>query len=194
MRYILSFGYINFLILGYTFQLCPTLLGARGAWGAGGQTLLVGEEDRGVHQQGASPDTPGYNEKEGDDLERPFAEPPMSLRQSFLFLPGTVLLTRVSESTLRRAALWLREHRQTRVLVAGFCDPTGSEKCNHTLAERRGTAVGKLLVRYGVEPGQMVAIKGWEKAEPLCEPGPACQQLNRKARIFLAGRPPVPTK
>jgi outer membrane protein OmpA-like peptidoglycan-associated protein len=147
-----------------------------------------------MHQQGASPDTSGYSDKKDDDLERPSNEPPTSLKQSFLFLPGTVLLTRVSKSNLRRAALWLREHRQTRVLVAGFCDPTGSEKCNHTLAERRGTAVGKLLVGYGVEPGQMVAIKGWEKAEPLCETNPACQQLNRKARIFLAGGPPVPTK
>ena len=38
---------------------------------------------------------------------------------------------------LKRAADWLRQHREARILIVGSCDG-GSETCTHSLAEARG--------------------------------------------------------
>ena len=110
-----------------------------------------------------------------------------------LFLPGKCALTSESLNDLRRAATWLQRRRGIRVLVAGFCDPLGSDDCTHDLGQRRSVTVQELLVKYGVAPSQIIAAKGWEGADPVCEEATtACQQLNRRVRIFIAraGRSP----
>lgn len=115
------------------------------------------------------------------------AYPPF-LRRSLLFHPGSLDLTSESEKRLQIDAGWLREHPKTRVVVVGFCDKLGSEDCTHELAERRGTAVKQNLVKQGVDSIQIGAVKGWEKADPVCEATTAsCQEMNRRARIFIVG-------
>lgn len=108
------------------------------------------------------------------------------LKQSLLFAPNSVELGRESRNSIKRIASWLGEHRKVRVLIVGFCDPSGSEDCTHTLAERRSTAVEQLLLKYGTNPAQITAAKGWEKAYPVCAvANTACQAVNRRARIFI---------
>ncbi len=113
-------------------------------------------------------------------------EPPF-LKHHLLFGPNSVKLSTDSRNTLKRAAAWLREHREARILIVGFCDSLGSEMCTHTLTEGRGTVVQQFLMHLGTESGQIVGVKGWDNVDPACRTStPKCQQLNRSAQIFMA--------
>jgi outer membrane protein OmpA-like peptidoglycan-associated protein len=117
---------------------------------------------------------------------------PHFLKRSVLFEPNSLSLTSESEKRLALDAVWLRMHPEIRTVVVGFCDTLGSEECTHELAEQRGVAVKQFLLEAGVDSPQIVGVKGWEKAEPICEsPTPNCQEMNRRARIFVAGLSPA---
>jgi len=117
---------------------------------------------------------------------------PHFLKQSVLFEPNSLGLTSESARRLALDVGWLRKHPEIRTVVVGFCDPLGSEECTHELAERRGNVAGQHLAKYGVGSSQIVAAKGWEKADPVCVAAtPACQAMNRRARIFIADFGPV---
>lgn len=117
---------------------------------------------------------------------------PDFLLRSLVFQPKSPVLTSESAGNLLVDAGWLRKHLEVRILVAGFCDPLGSEECTHELAAQRGAAVKQFLLEAGLDSAQIVGVKGWEKAEPICEsPTPNCQERNRRARIFVAGFSPA---
>lgn len=113
---------------------------------------------------------------------------PSLFRRTLIFKPNGIGLTSKSEQNLQSDARWLRAHPDTQIIVIGFCDPSGSEECTHELAEKRGARVRELLVKDGVRPLHIVQVKGWENAEPACAAAsPSCQEMNRRARIFVAG-------
>jgi hypothetical protein len=57
-------------------------------------------------------------------------DPPF-LRHPVFFDPNSLEPSLVGRNMLQRAAIWLREHRETRVLIVGSCDSSGSETCTH---------------------------------------------------------------
>ncbi len=92
------------------------------------------------------------------------------------------------KNTLQRAAVWLRQHHEARILIVGSCDANGSETCTHALAEARGGVIQKFLGSYGIDSNQIVGVKGWDNLEKGCQTSDVvCQQSNRNARIFMAG-------
>ncbi len=113
---------------------------------------------------------------------------PPFLRQPILFGPNSLELTVAGKSTLKRAVVWLREHHETRILIVGSCDVSGSETCTHVLAEARGRVIQKFLGSSGIDSNQIVGVKGWDNFEKGCQTSDVgCQQSNRSARIFMAG-------
>lgn len=115
------------------------------------------------------------------------ADPPF-LRHPILFDPNSLEPNPIGKNLLKRAATWLREHREARVLIVGSCDSSGSETCTHALAEARGAAILEFLQRSGIRSDQVVGVKGWDNLEHNCPPAEIkCQQLSRSARIFIAG-------
>jgi outer membrane protein OmpA-like peptidoglycan-associated protein len=115
------------------------------------------------------------------------SDPPF-LRRSIQFGPESLEPTFAARTLLRRAADWLRQHREARILIVGSCDSGGSEPCTHALAEARGTVVEKFLESSGIDPDQIVGVKGWDNFAQSCRPSHiGCQQINRSARIFVAG-------
>ena len=112
---------------------------------------------------------------------------PPFLRQPILFGPNSLELTVAGKSTLKRAVVWLREHHETRILIVGSCDVSGSETCTHALAEARGSVIQKFLGSSGIDSNQVVGVKGWDNLEGCQTSAMECQQSNRSARIFMAG-------
>jgi outer membrane protein OmpA-like peptidoglycan-associated protein len=138
----------------------------------------------GIPALGQRPSGIGSHTK-GRDQTRAY---PHFLKRSLLFEPNSVGITSETERRLALDAGWLRRHPKVQTVVVGFCDTLGSEEGTHELAESRGNVVRQLLVKYGVGSSQIVAVRGWEKADPVCEAAtPRCQEMNRKARIFIAG-------
>jgi len=154
-----------------------------GRMSAGDEISAIGENPPGIGSEAVATPT------KGRDQTRAY---PHFLKRSLLFEPNSVGLALESEKRLALDAVWLRMHPEVRTVVVGFCDTLGSEECTQELAQRRGAVVGQLLVKYGVRSSQIVAVKGWEKADPVCgAETPSCQEMNRRARIFIAGFGPL---
>lgn len=114
------------------------------------------------------------------------ADPPF-LRHPIFFEPNSLEPSSAGRDMLKRAAIWLREHQESRVLIVGSCDSSGSETCTHALAEGRGAATQNFLQRSGIGSDQLVGVKGWENLDRTCRPADVkCQQSNRSVRIFMA--------
>ena len=112
---------------------------------------------------------------------------PRILKETLLFDPNSIDLTSESQKSLTLDAGWLQKHPEVRIFVVGYCDPLGSEECTHNLAEGRAAGVRQDLAKSGVRTSQIVAARGWEKADAVCEAAtPTCQAMNRRARIFIA--------
>lgn len=113
---------------------------------------------------------------------------PPFLGRPILFGANSLELTLAGKNTLKRAAVWLRQHQEARILIVGACDVSGSETCTHALAEARGGVIRKFLGSSGVDSAQIVGVKGWDNPDKGCRTSDInCQQFNRSARIFMAG-------
>lgn len=114
------------------------------------------------------------------------SDPPF-LKHPIQFGANSLELTVAGRNLLKRTADWLRQHREARILIVGSCDSGGSETCTHTLAEARGAAVQKFLGSAGIDPDQIVGVKGWDSLDQSCRASEVdCQRFNRSARIFMA--------
>jgi len=114
------------------------------------------------------------------------SDPPF-LRRPIQFGPNSLELTVAGRNMLKRAAAWLRQHREVRILIVGSCDSGGSEICTHTLAVARGAVVQKFLGTSGIDSDQIVGVKAWDHLDQSCPTSDIeCQQFNRSARIFMA--------
>jgi outer membrane protein OmpA-like peptidoglycan-associated protein len=112
---------------------------------------------------------------------------PPFLRHPILFGANSLELSPAGENTLKRAVAWLRQHPETRILIVGSCDVSGSEICTHALAEARGGVIQTFLGSCGVDSAQIVGVKGWDNLHKGCRNSDVgCQQSNRSARIFIA--------
>jgi outer membrane protein OmpA-like peptidoglycan-associated protein len=178
------------LICIFLYQVAPILAGDLPATLANqsadsGSSWSVASASPGL--AGEKPDT-GLRGDGALSKKHPTEFLPHFLRHSFLFCPESLELAPPSEQRLELDARWVREHRRVRILAVGYCDTLGSEECTHELAERRAVVVKEYLLRYGVDPSQIIAVKAWEQADPACgSRTPTCQQMNRRARIFLVG-------
>ena len=92
------------------------------------------------------------------------SDPPF-LRHPIQFGPNSLELTVAGRKMLKRAAVWLQQHREARILTVGSCDSGGSETCTRALAEARGTVVRKFLGNSRVDSDQIVGVKGWDNLE-----------------------------
>ena len=133
----------------------------------------------------------GLNRSEAPGTVPPAAseaisDPPF-LRHPIQFGPNSIELTVAGRNMLKRAAAWLRLHREARILIVGSCDSGGSETCTRTLAEARGAVVRKFLGTAGIDSDQIVGVKGWDNLDQSCQSSDIeCRQFNRSARIFMA--------
>ncbi len=113
---------------------------------------------------------------------------PIFLKQPLLFAPNGLKLSAPSRKTLKCAAAWLRQHRESQLLIVGYCDASGSENCTAAFEGRRGETVRQFLASLGVPPDQIAEVKGWDSLDQTCRVDTAkCQRLNRSVRLFVKG-------
>ena len=110
---------------------------------------------------------------------------PIFLKQPLLFAPNVLKLSAPSRKTLKCAAAWLRQHRESQLLIVGYCDASGSENCTAAFEGRRGETVRQFLASLGVPPDQIAEVKGWDSLDQTCRVDTTkCQRLNRSVRLF----------
>ena len=68
---------------------------------------------------------------------------------------------------LQKAIDFVKRYPETRILVLGFTDSTGSEAYNQKLSERRARAVEKYLKDSGFVKADMITAEGRGESEPI---------------------------
>ena len=70
-----------------------------------------------------------------------------------------------------------------KVRVIGHTDPTGSVTVNHKLGLKRAEKIRSLLLRAGVDPGQILPIESRERHERLST-SPATHWMDRRVEVL----------
>jgi peptidoglycan-associated lipoprotein len=77
-------------------------------------------------------------------------------------------LTTDATATLSHQSAWLQKYPQIAVLVAGNCDPRGTEEYNLALGQRRADAARDYLVAQGVN-GSRIQTISYGKDRPVAQ-------------------------
>ncbi|MBQ3437805.1 MAG: OmpA family protein [Fusobacterium sp.] len=107
-------------------------------------------------------------------------------------LPGGVTFATNSDNIvanfygpLNEIAKVLVEYPETKVLVNGYTDNTGSDSWNQTLSEKRADSVKNYLLAHGVSSSRVIAT-GYGKSNPIATNSTeAGKQANRRVEIKL---------
>lgn len=84
------------------------------------------------------------------------------------FEPGSINVTRGSDTALNQLAQLLGSHPDFRVRIEGHTDNTGPAAVNMRLSRERAQAVAKHLTTLGVSSKQLIA-KGYGSSQPLSD-------------------------
>jgi peptidoglycan-associated lipoprotein len=90
-----------------------------------------------------------------------------------------------AQETLRRSALWLRDHNEYGLLIEGHCDERGTEQYNLGLGDRRAATAATYLTALGVTPDRIKTVSYGED-RPFEEGSyEAAWAQNRRAHLVL---------
>lgn len=91
------------------------------------------------------------------------------------------------QGILQANALWLKDHPNVRVRLAGYSDPHGDIVYNLLLSQKRAETVKQQLVDLGVGESRIVFATGWGELYPNClEPTEECWKQNRRVEFLRA--------
>ena len=89
-------------------------------------------------------------------------------------------------SQLNADAAWLKEHREAKFTIEGYCDERGSEEYNLGLGDRRANRVKEYLIQQGIDSSR-IKILSYGEERPICrDETEDCYQRNRRAAFALA--------
>ncbi len=99
-------------------------------------------------------------------------------------------LTQETVGNLGKAAKFLSDYPNLRILVQGHCDERGSSEYNMALGESRARAVKEYFSTYGIQAHRLeVTSYGKERpATPNCGSDDACHAKNRRAEFQVLAK------
>ena len=103
-----------------------------------------------------------------------------------LFDTGKATLKPGADLSLDRLASYLRAHPQTKVLIEGNTDSTGTAEYNQALSERRAEAVANALVGRGVSADVIRTLGRGEDYPVASNQTAAGRQQNRRVEIVFS--------
>lgn len=123
--------------------------------------------------------------RKGTRVERRQNNLTVTMKSDVLFDSGSYALKPGGYDEVRRIADILVRYPETRVIVEGHTDSTGSERYNQELSEYRARAVADALVQDGVNAARITA-QGFGESRPVAtnatETG---KQMNRRVTIHV---------
>jgi outer membrane protein OmpA-like peptidoglycan-associated protein len=107
------------------------------------------------------------------------------LQLEVLFRTGESQLTAAGNKRLQLLARWLQGSGGTRVAIAGFADPRGSEPANLALSKARAEQVAQALVKAGVPRSRMTVTGKGEALSQAATGDHDAYALERRVLIEL---------
>jgi outer membrane protein OmpA-like peptidoglycan-associated protein len=109
----------------------------------------------------------------------------VTFKADALFDVASAALKAGSFDEIQRVSTVLNQYPQTKIIVSGHTDSTGSEDYNLTLSERRANSVKNALAGQGVSLSRITTI-GYGQATPIADnKTEAGRQLNRRVIITI---------
>ena len=93
-------------------------------------------------------------------------EPSDLNNQRVFFAFNSAEISEEANDNLLGQALYLKNHEDTKIQIAGNCDERGSTEYNLALGARRANAAKAVLVHDGIEPSRISTIS-YGKERPL---------------------------
>jgi outer membrane protein OmpA-like peptidoglycan-associated protein len=103
-----------------------------------------------------------------------------------LFDTGRATLKPGAVAVLDRLAAYLQANPQTRLLIEGHTDSTGSEATNEVLSQRRADTVASALIERGVSAQNLRAVGKGESLPVASNDTAAGRQQNRRVEVVLS--------
>ena len=107
------------------------------------------------------------------------------LQLEVLFRTGESQLTAAGGKRLQLLARWLQGSGGTRVAIAGFADPRGSEPANLALSQARAEQVASALIMAGVPRSRMTVTGKGEALSQAAQGDHDAYALERRVLIEL---------
>lgn len=122
--------------------------------------------------------TPVEVQRQGNEIR-------LTLPENVTFATNSSTLNPSASYSLDRISGILAQYNETRVVVSGFTDSTGSDRINEPLSQRRADAVRAYLIRSGVAPQRIIA-QGLGSSAPIASNATAAgRQQNRRVEIKI---------
>lgn len=159
-----------------------TLIGAGAGALAGGLTGgMIGnymdKQEAAMRQQLAESEAIAV-QRQGNNLA-------LNFKSDLVFDSGAADVKGASAADIQQVAKVMNDYPQTKIIVAGHTDSTGSAEFNQKLSERRAEAVKNLLVDNGVSSDRIV-VRGYGKTQPIASNDTATgRQQNRRVKITI---------
>ncbi len=87
------------------------------------------------------------------------------------------------EELIQKLANATQENKNIKVSVVGHTDTMGNKNYNYALGGRRAEAVQKMLIKYGIPSGQIVAVSAGEEDLAVPTPDGVANADNRRVRV-----------
>ena len=88
------------------------------------------------------------------------------------------------EDLIKKLATATQENKNIKVSVIGHTDTVGSTSYNYALGGKRAEAVQKMLIKYGIPAGQIVAVSAGEKDNKINLGDGVSSPENRRAKVI----------
>lgn len=103
-----------------------------------------------------------------------------------LFDTGRATLKPGAISVLDRLAAYMQSNPQTRLVIEGYTDSTGSLSTNEELSQRRADAVASALIERGVSAQNLRAVGKGESLPVASNATAAGRQQNRRVEVIFS--------
>ena len=103
------------------------------------------------------------------------------------FLAGKTDVQSKYESEIEKLAVFMKEHPETKVEIAGHTDKSGAAKANTVLSQKRAESVAQVLVKkFGISQNRIKA-KGYGSSRPITENKTAAgREANRRVEAEIS--------
>lgn len=109
----------------------------------------------------------------------------VTMPQDILFAVDSAVVNPASQADLRALANSLNAYPNSRVVVVGHTDSTGSAAHNQALSERRASSVASVLIQNGVAPARITPVGRGENQPVATNQTPEGRALNRRVEIII---------
>ncbi len=122
---------------------------------------------------------------EGAKIERVGEGIKVTFASGILFDVDSSNLRPEAQENLHKLARILQKYEDTRILIEGHTDATGSEEYNQELSERRANSVNNYLIGLGVQVNRLTTV-GYGEMQPVSSnETPEGRQANRRVEVAI---------